>query len=478
MSRQIDQEIIQATDELKKDVALTTDIVTGNENTVVEVAPGNTVRSPKKMIEDCYQETQQAIEQKFGSLDQAVNDATAAADRADSASQSSSGSAGDSATSATTASQKAQEAKASATEAASSKQAAADSATQAAISASHAKTSETAASQSANDAATSATTSTEKSEQATQSAAAATQQATRAQAWAANSVDDLVEGELYSSLHYARQSSDSATNSSTSADRSGEQATLAQQSMESAASSEQQAGQYKTQAQDFAEQAKSSQDASLASQEAAANSQTAAKASETAAANSAASALNSKNSAASSASTAAQQADRSTSEANRAKSEADRVSKASSRIVGEICRFSFDTSPPGFFALDGSTIPNGKTDYFELANCGSRFVLVSGNDLVLKDFVDFGRGKGSSFRKVGDFEQDSIRQFDIAIDFSGSSVAGSYINRLMRSTSGTGSFGRNVLSDIANAKYVNAFFSDQTQPRSLTELVCIYHGVI
>ncbi|WP_257284255.1 hypothetical protein, partial [Endozoicomonas sp. SESOKO1] len=97
MSRQIDQEIIQATDELKNDVALTTEIITGNENTMVEVAPGNTVRSPKKMIEDCYQETQEAIEQKFGSLDQAVNDATAAADRADSAKQSASDSAGDSA---------------------------------------------------------------------------------------------------------------------------------------------------------------------------------------------------------------------------------------------------------------------------------------------------------------------------------------------------------------------------------------------
>lgn len=103
MSRQIDQEIIQATDELKKDVALTTDIITGNENTVVEVSPGNTVRSPKKMIEDCYQETQQAIEEKFGSLDKAISDAGAEADRAEVASQSSSDSAGDSAASASAA---------------------------------------------------------------------------------------------------------------------------------------------------------------------------------------------------------------------------------------------------------------------------------------------------------------------------------------------------------------------------------------
>lgn len=103
MSRQIDQEIIQSTDELRKDVALTTEIITGNEHTVVEVAPGNTVRSPKKMIEDCYQETQQAIEEKFESLDKAVRDAGAEADRAEVASQSSSDSAGDSATSASAA---------------------------------------------------------------------------------------------------------------------------------------------------------------------------------------------------------------------------------------------------------------------------------------------------------------------------------------------------------------------------------------
>ncbi len=70
--RQIEQEIIQATNKLKKNVDLTTEIITGNENTVVEVNPGSTVRSPKKMIEDCYQETQKVIEKKFGSLDQAI----------------------------------------------------------------------------------------------------------------------------------------------------------------------------------------------------------------------------------------------------------------------------------------------------------------------------------------------------------------------------------------------------------------------
>lgn len=329
MSRQIDQEIIQATDELKNDVALTTDIVTGNENTVVEVAPGNTVRSPKKMIEDCYQETQKAIEQKFGSLDQAVNDATAAAGRADSASQSASDSAGDSADSATTASQKAQEANASSTKAASSEQAAGNSATQSATSAANAKASETAAGQSAVNAAdsataaaTSATTATTKSEQAGQSAATATQQATRAQAWAANPVDDLVEGELYSSLHYARQSSDSAANSSASADQAEASATQAKTSETASASSASQAQGSATSANSSASDALNSANKAKASETAGQQSASTAQTAEQNAQESASQAGVSATAAAGSASTATQQADRSESEANRSEAAA------------------------------------------------------------------------------------------------------------------------------------------------------------
>ena len=324
MSRQIDQEIIQATDELKKDVALTTEIITGNENTVVEVAPGNTVRSPKKMIEDCYQETQLAIEEKFESLDQAVNNATAAADRADSASQSALESAGDSATSATTASQKAQEAEASATEATSSEQAAADSAAQALTSANNAKASEAAAGQSANDASDSATaaaasasTATTESEQASQSAVTATEQATRAQAWAANPVDDLVEGELYSSLHYAQQSSDYADAASANAYEARKSSIAAETSMQAASSSELNAGLAETQSQQYAANALQSKNASATSEQNAADSKNAAQASETAASNSASAAKVSETAAASSASTATQQANRSESEADR-----------------------------------------------------------------------------------------------------------------------------------------------------------------
>ena len=329
MSRQIDQEIIQATDELKKDVALTTEIITGNKHTVVEVAPGNTVRSPKKMIEDCYRETQQAIEQKFGSLDQAVNDATAAADRADSASQSASDSAGDSATSATTASQKAQEADASATKAASNEQAAGNSATQSATSAANAKASETAAGQSAVNAAdsataaaTSATTATTESEQAGQSAATATQQATRAQAWAANPVDELVEGELYSSLHYARQSSDSAANSAASANRAEASATQAKTSETASASSASQAQGSATSAGSSASDALNSANNAKASETATQQAASTAQTAEQNAQESASQAGASETSAASSASTATQQADRSESEADRSEAAA------------------------------------------------------------------------------------------------------------------------------------------------------------
>lgn len=74
------------------------------------------------------------------------------------------------------------------------------------------------------------------------------------------------------------------------------------------------------------------------------------------------------------------------------------------RIVGELARFSFDTPPAGFFALDGSRIVNGKTDFSALANSGSRFITISGNDIILLDQQHFGRGKGSSGRAVGTYE--------------------------------------------------------------------------
>ncbi len=146
------------------------------------------------------------------------------------------------------------------------------------------------------------------------------------------------------------------------------------------------------------------------------------------------------------------------------------------RIVGEIVRFSFDTPPVGFFALDGSRISNGVNDFSALANCGSRFITLSGSDLVLADFQDFGRGKGSSSRTIGQYEGDAIR--NITGEFSGGNgYAGTGAFRR------AGRFGNISYHDISHYNFTFDAsrvvpVSDQNRPKSLTELVCIYHGVL
>ena len=149
------------------------------------------------------------------------------------------------------------------------------------------------------------------------------------------------------------------------------------------------------------------------------------------------------------------------------------------RIVGELARFSFDTPPAGFFALDGSRIVNGKNDFSVLANSGSRFITISGNDLILADAVDFGRGKGSSGRSVGSFEGDAIR------NITGRVAGTSTVNE------GQGCFSTEEVS-VGDAKGGGAYLTNwakfdasrivptapENRPKSLTELVCIYHGVL
>ena len=80
------------------------------------------------------------------------------------------------------------------------------------------------------------------------------------------------------------------------------------------------------------------------------------------------------------------------------------------RFAGELAIFSTPTLPAGFpgFVLDGSTIPNGVNDFPELAASGSRFITISGNDIILLDVPDVIRGKGSSNREVGEFQGDAI----------------------------------------------------------------------
>ena len=158
------------------------------------------------------------------------------------------------------------------------------------------------------------------------------------------------------------------------------------------------------------------------------------------------------------------------------------------RIVGEICRFSFDTPPAGFFALDGSRIVNGTNDFPALANCGSRFITISGNDLILKDLVDFGRGKGSSGRSVGSFEGDAIRNItgDIGNNLYSYGWAGTSTwsaTGAFRNSSDTGPVLKGQVHEASPKRF--SFdasrvvpTSSENRPKSLTELVCIYHGVL
>lgn len=151
------------------------------------------------------------------------------------------------------------------------------------------------------------------------------------------------------------------------------------------------------------------------------------------------------------------------------------------RYVGELVRVSMDYAPPGCFALDGSRIFNGKYDFPTLANCGSRFIAISGNDLILADVVDFGRGKGSSGRGVGSFEIDTIQDmvgqinfYEVDVNYSDGifthwnwGPGRSYHNN-------NGTHGSSVRFEASRMARV----SHENRPKSLTELVCIYHGVL
>ena len=151
-----------------------------------------------------------------------------------------------------------------------------------------------------------------------------------------------------------------------------------------------------------------------------------------------------------------------------------------SRYVGELVRVSMDIAPPGCFALDGSTIVNGKNDFSALANCGSRFITISGNNLILADAVDFGRGKGSSGRNVGSFEGDAIRNI-IGEQISSNSLIdkNAVTGAFYASSKGGKSFGPGAspykFLGFDASRVVPT--SSENRPKSLTELVCIYHGV-
>ena len=149
-----------------------------------------------------------------------------------------------------------------------------------------------------------------------------------------------------------------------------------------------------------------------------------------------------------------------------------------SRYVGELVRVSMDIAPPGCFALDGSTIVNGKNDFSALANCGSRFITISGNNLILADCLDFGRGKGSSGRSVGSFEGDAIRNITGRMSsFANWGVGRNGAMEVLND--GVGAHGGSTIAH-AHCDFDASWIvptASENRPKSLTELVCIYHGV-
>ena len=134
------------------------------------------------------------------------------------------------------------------------------------------------------------------------------------------------------------------------------------------------------------------------------------------------------------------------------------------RIPGELGFFTTETPPPGFFALDGSTIPNGKNDFPALASSGSEFITISGNDIILKDAADFIRGQGSSSRGVGDYQADELKSHSHSTPANITTVHG------------PGWYAKGSYGTYSTSTYSTG--GSETRPKSLTALICIYHGVI
>lgn len=149
--------------------------------------------------------------------------------------------------------------------------------------------------------------------------------------------------------------------------------------------------------------------------------------------------------------------------------------------VGEIRRFSLPVPPPGFFSLDGSLITNGAIDYKPLIDSGCLFIAVEGNNIRLFDQQHFGRGKGASGRAVGQFEDDAIR--NITGKFRYDRVVRSITEGVYYSEGGNSVRGNSASGgDSSNTTVFDASrvvpTADQNRPKSYTELVCLYHGVI
>ena len=138
------------------------------------------------------------------------------------------------------------------------------------------------------------------------------------------------------------------------------------------------------------------------------------------------------------------------------------VSKIDARAVGELCWFTTTKLPRGFIELKGQRIKKGVSKYPQLADSGSRFITVSGGDLIMKDARDFIRGKGSSDRSIGEFESDDFKSHShrqIGNGWQNGGTSGAY-----------GDGGSFTVSTESTG-------GSETRPKSLTALVAIYAGI-
>ena len=216
MTRRIDDEIIEATDELKVDVELTHEIVHGDENTVVETEGGG-VPSHAKVAKDTSTTIVAMLEPSVSDINEhtafvteKADEAAVSASNAESSASSASASENNASSSETAAANSATAAATSESNASDSEEAAASSASSAGTSASNAATSESNAADSASEAATS-------EGNASSSETAAANSATAA-ATSESNASDSEEAAASSASSAGTSASNAATSESNAAD--------------------------------------------------------------------------------------------------------------------------------------------------------------------------------------------------------------------------------------------------------------------
>lgn len=113
-----------------------------------------------------------------------------------------------------------------------------------------------------------------------------------------------------------------------------------------------------------------------------------------------------------------------------------------------------------------------------LAGCGSRFITISGNDLVLANAQDFLRGKGSSGRTVGQWEGDAMRNFTGNIHIGSENGWADGVYTHVASPSGYCGGNWQGTRQYKFDPSIQVPTSTENRPKSLTALLCIYHGVV